>query len=172
MSQLESPVAAGPAVVARRGVPPWALIVIAIVSVQLGAAVAKQLFNTAGPTGVVFLRTFISNLIFMVLFRPALRDFRTRQSGWLVLYGINIAVMMLAFYAAIERIPLGITVAISFAGPLALAVIGSRRRIDLLWAGLAAVGILLLSPIANVTLDPVGVLLSFVSATSWATYIY
>ena len=107
-----------------------------------------------------------------MLFRPALRDFRTRQSGWLVLYGINIAVMMLAFYAAIERIPLGITVAISFAGPLALAVIGSRRRIDLLWAGLAAVGILLLSPIANVTLDPVGVLLSFVSATSWATYIW
>ena len=80
MTQVNTPVtmsgAANRAVRAWRGVPPWALIVIAIVSVQLGAAAAKQLFDTAGPTGVVFLRTAISSLIFMVMFRPALRHFR------------------------------------------------------------------------------------------------
>lgn len=175
MTQVDTPVAVN-ATISRsvkvgRGIPPWALIVIAVISVQFGAAIAKQLFVTAGPTGVVFLRTLIGSVIFLMLWRPVLRDFRKRQAGLIVLYGINIAVMMLVFYAAIERIPLGITVAISFAGPLTLAVIGSRRRIDLMWAGLAAVGILLLSPFANVDLDPVGILLSFVSATSWAMYI-
>jgi inner membrane transporter RhtA len=79
--------------------------------------------------------------------------------------------MMLSFYAAIDRIPLGITVAIAFAGPLGVAVIGSRKPVDLLWVIVAGVGILLLSPFSNTTLDPVGMVLALVSALTWAVYI-
>lgn len=152
-------------------VSPWLLVVIAIISVQIGAAVAKQLFEVAGPAGVVFIRTSLTGLIFIALWRPNLRSLSRRDLIDMVLYGINIAVMMLSFYAAIERIPLGIAVAISFAGPLALAVFGSRRRVDIFWALLAGVGILMLTPITNGNIDPVGILLSFVSAASWATYV-
>jgi inner membrane transporter RhtA len=152
-------------------IPPWGLVVIAVVSVQIGAAVAKQLFDTAGPTGVVLLRTVLAGLMFVLLLRPKLRRHRTRDYGYVLLYGINISWMMLCFYAAIDRIPLGIAVAVSFIGPLGIAVLGSRRVVDLLWVALAGVGILLLSPITNTNLDPVGMLLSLGSAIMWATYI-
>jgi inner membrane transporter RhtA len=79
--------------------------------------------------------------------------------------------MMLAFYAAIDRIPLGITVAIAFAGPLTVAVVGSRQIRDVLWVLLAAAGILLLSPFNNISLDAGGVALAFLSAFTWASYI-
>lgn len=148
-----------------------ALVVIAIVSVQFGAALAKQLFEAAGPGGVVFLRTLLGGLMFLALWRPTLRGYNRQAYGILALYGVNIAVMMLFFYAAIDRIPLGIAVAISFAGPLGVAVAGSRRPLDVVWVAFAGVGVLLLSPLAGGSLDPVGVLLSLGSATSWATYI-
>jgi inner membrane transporter RhtA len=152
-------------------IPSWLLVVIAIISVQIGAAVAKQLFDIAGPTGVVFLRTLVAGLIFVALWRPKVRGLDRTAYVYIVLYGINIALMMLSFYAAIDLIPLGITVAIAFAGPLIVAVIGSRRRSDLLWIVLAGIGILLLSPFTNEGLEPAGVLLAFLSALTWATYI-
>jgi inner membrane transporter RhtA len=152
-------------------IPSWALVVIAVISVQIGAAVAKQLFDIAGPTGVVFLRTLVSALIFWGLWRPKVLGLGQRAYLYILLYGINIAFMMLTFYAAIDRIPLGISVAIAFAGPLVVAVVGSRRPRDVLWVLLAAVGILLLSPFTNTDLDPLGVALAFVSAFLWSTYI-
>ncbi len=154
-----------------RAVPPWALVVIAVISVQIGAALAKGLFDTAGPSGVVFLRTLLAGILFGALWRPAVRGHSWKDYGTIVLYGISIALMMLAFYAAINRIPLGITVAIAFTGPLGLAVLGSRRPLDLVWVVLAAVGVLLLSPISNVKLDALGMLLAGLSALSWAIYI-
>ncbi|MBL8161324.1 MAG: EamA family transporter [Anaerolineae bacterium] len=151
--------------------PPWVLLVTAVLSVQIGAAVAKQLFNTTGPQGVVFLRTLLAAILFLLLWRPTLRGLTRGGYAYIVAYGVNIALMMLVFYASIDRIPLGVSVAISFIGPLGIAVVGSRRRIDLLWAGLAAVGVLLLTPLAADSLDPLGVLLAFGSAASWACYI-
>jgi inner membrane transporter RhtA len=152
-------------------IAPWMLVVVAIISVQIGAAVAKSLFDTVGPSGVVFLRTLLSGLMFLAVWRPRFTDFSRKAYGYITLYGIIIASMMLTFYAAIDRIPLGITVAIAFSGPLSVAVLGSRRLIDLLWVALAAAGILLLSPITDVTLDPVGMLLALMSALTWAIYI-
>jgi inner membrane transporter RhtA len=156
---------------AQPAVQPWLLVVIAIVSVQLGAAIAKQLFEAIGFGGVVFLRTFLGGLIFAVITRSRWRGYSAHIYGYVVIYGAIIAVNMLAFYAAIERIPLGIAVAIAFAGPLVVSVLGSRRPIDFLWVVLAAVGILLLSPITDATLDPVGLLLAFVCSFAWASFI-
>ncbi|MCL4246904.1 MAG: EamA family transporter [Anaerolineae bacterium] len=156
---------------ASNALPPWALTVVAIVTVQLGAAIAKSLFDVAGSSGVVFLRTFIGALVFLMIVRPHLRGYTRRTYGFLALYGATITFNMLTFYAAIDRIPLGVTVAISFGGPLALAVMGSRRASDLIWVVLAVAGILLLSPITDATLDPVGVLLAFACAVAWAAYV-
>lgn len=152
-------------------IPPWALVVIAIISVQFGASVAKSLFPVVGPAGVVFLRTTLAAVIFAVLWRTPLRG-RTRQVYlYAALYGAIISAMMLSFYAAIDRVPLGITVAIAFAGPLGVAVLGSRKAVDLLWVALAAVGVLLLSPITDTTIDPFGMLLAILSGVTWAVYI-
>lgn len=151
--------------------PPWALVVIAILSVQVGAAVAKQLFDAAGTSGVVFLRTLLGGLIFLSLGRPRLRGKSRKELGFVVLYGLNIAVMMLTFYAALNWLPLGVSVAIAFAGPLGLAVFTSRRVSDLLWALLAGAGVLMLSPFTNTELNPIGMVLALLSAVTWATYI-
>lgn len=152
-------------------IPPWALVVIAVVSVQFGAALAKGLFETAGPGGVVFIRTFLAGIMFMALWRPKILGYSRAAYLHIVAYGIIITAMMLSFYAAIDRIPLGITVAIAFAGPLGVAVIGSRKLVDMLWVALAGVGVLLLSPFTDVTLDPLGMVLALGSALTWALYI-
>jgi inner membrane transporter RhtA len=152
-------------------VPPWAQVVLAIVSVQLGAVIAKDLFPAIGPSGVVFLRTFLGGILFLLFFRPQVFGHSARIYGWVLLYAICIAANMLIFYSAIDRIPLGITVAIAFLGPLTVSVIGSRRVIDLFWIALAAIGILLLSPITDTSLDPVGVGLAFGCAAAWAGII-
>lgn len=152
-------------------IPPWMLVIIAVLSVQIGAATAKGLFDTVGPSGVVFLRTLLSGLMFLAIWRPSLWGYNRQAYVYIILYGISIASMMLSFYAAIDRIPLGITVAIAFAGPLGVAIFSSRRLLDLLWVALAAAGILLLSPITDVKLDPLGMLLALLSALLWAIYI-
>jgi inner membrane transporter RhtA len=174
MTTTESPAAASSTPFWRTlldWIPPWLLVVIAILSVQMGAALATQLFPVAGTNGVVFLRTSLGALIFFTLWRPRVRGYTRTQYVYIVLYGVVIALNMLLFYAAIERIPLGITVAIAFAGPLGVAVIGSRKPIDLLWVALAGVGVLLLSPFTNADLDTWGVVLAVLTAVAWAAYV-
>jgi inner membrane transporter RhtA len=147
------------------------MVVVAVISVQIGAAVAKQLFDAVGPSGAVFLRTSLSAVMFWLAWRPRLRYHNQSVYLNVVLYGAVITANMLVFYTAIERVPLGITVTIAFAGPLTLAVIGSRKATDFLWIVLAAVGILLLSPLTNVNIDPLGMALALLTAAMWATYI-
>lgn len=152
-------------------VQPWLLVVIAVISVQIGSALAKQLFDALGFGGVVFVRTLVGGVIFSVFARPRLRGY-SRTVYWnILLYGVTITANMLTFYAAIERIPLGITVAIAFIGPLGVAVLGSRRARDIIWVAVAAIGILLLSPVTDVTLDPVGLLLALACGVLWGLYI-
>lgn len=152
-------------------VQPWMLVVISVILVQIGAAAAKQLFDTIGFGGVVFLRTLLGGAIFILFVRPRLRGYSRQVYFYIVIYGVTIAANMLSFYAAIERIPLGIAVAIAFAGPLMVSVLGSRRAIDFVWVVVAAVGILLLSPITNVTLDPVGVAIALTCGVLWGLFI-
>ena len=152
-------------------IPAWLLVVIAIIVVQVGAAAAKGLFESIGPTGVVFLRTLIGALLLSLVFRPALTGYTRREWAWLIGYGAAIAFNMLTFYWAIVYVPLGITVAIAFAGPLVVAVLGSRKLIDLLWVILAGGGIILLSPISNVTIPPIGMARAIWCAIMWGVYI-
>ncbi|WP_433270504.1 EamA family transporter [Actinosynnema sp. CS-041913] len=150
-------------------IPPPALVLLGVVSVQVGAAVAKQLFTMAGSAGTVTLRLVLAAVVLLVVWRPS---FRMDRRTLLVVagYGLVLGVMNLTFYQAIERIPLGAAVTIEFLGPLAVAVLGSRRWLDGLWALLAAVGVLLLTR-ADGGLELTGVLFALAAAVCWAAYI-
>ena len=150
--------------------PPQVLLLISIGSIQIGAAVAVALFPVLGPVATVFLRLVCAALILLVTTRPSLEDVR-RHAPLLVLYGVVLAAMNLSFYGSISLIPLGIAVAIEFVGPLGLAVATSRRAVDFAWIGLAALGILLLTPEIGGALDPLGVVLAASAGLCWATFI-
>ncbi len=148
-----------------------ALVMGAIASVQVGAAIATTLFDELGPAGAVLLRTGFAAVALLLVWRPSLKG---REGGALrdaLLFGIALAGMNLSFYGALDRIPLGIAVTFEFAGPFAVAVAASRRGSDLLWVALAAGGIVLLSPGIHGSLDTTGTLLALLAGAFWATYI-
>jgi inner membrane transporter RhtA len=151
-------------------IPPTWMVLAAILSVQSGAGIAKTLFEQLPPAAVVWLRLVTAAVVLLVLVRPALRG-RTR-ADWAVVvaFGVALAGMNWAIYEAFSRIPLGIAVTIEFLGPLALAVAGSRRALDLVWVALAGTGVFLLSW-DNGDLDVVGVLFALLAAACWAAYI-
>lgn len=157
----------------RAGVTwPVISVLIAIVSVQAGASLAKQLFPIIGPTGTTTLRLVMGTLILWAVLRP----WRMRSAlpwKWLLAYGVSLGTMNTVFYLALQRIPLGIAVAVEFIGPLAVAVAGSRRVVDFVWVALAAGGLLLLVPWdqAQQALDVVGLLLALLAGACWAMYI-
>ena len=151
-------------------VPPAAYVVVGIVSAQVGSAVAKYLFAALGPAATVSLRTAFAALVLLLVWRPHLRG-RSRADLLAALaLGLTLAGLSLSFYAALERIPLGVAMTLEFAGPLGIALVGSRRRLDLLWGVLAVAGILVLSPIGN-TVDPLGAALALLGGAFWAAYI-
>lgn len=158
---------------ATRGLLPLLLLVAAMSSFQLGAAIAKSLFPIAGAHGATALRLGFAALLLLIFQRP----WRARLSGaswWLVVrYGVVLALMNLCFYLSLVRLPLGIAVAIEFTGPLSVALWHSRRALDFLWVALAVLGLTLLLPWREgaAALDPIGVLLALGAATGWALYI-
>jgi inner membrane transporter RhtA len=150
--------------------PATALVVAAAFSFQGGAALATTLFDEAGPLGAVWLRQLFGALVLLMLNAGVLRRLRSRPLAPVVALGLSLAVMNSFFYAAIDRIPLGLAVTIEFLGPLGVAVAGSRRARDFVWIVLAAVGVALLgSP--TVDLDPVGIAFALSAAVCWASYI-
>src|SRR5882672_4241262 len=152
----------------RSLVPPIPAVIISVVSVQGGAAFAKGLFPAVGTAGTAGLRIGLSAVMLLAVFRPALRRLTRAQWSVVIPYGLVLGVMNLSFYAALGRIPLGLAVTLEFAGPLGLAVLGSRRGLDFMWVGLAAVGVALITPWSgNATIDPLGVLLALVAGGLW-----
>lgn len=151
------------------GVPPTALVLLGIVSVQLGSALAKQLFSEVGSFGTVALRLFFAAAILMLLWRPSLR--MSRQAWTVVVaYGLTLGLMNLCFYLALDRLPLGIAVTIEFLGPLTVALIGSRRWLDALWAALAAAGVVLLMG-GGGEVNLIGLLFALAAGACWGLYI-
>ena len=152
-------------------IPPVALVLGGIASVQFGAAFAKTVFDEVGPGGAVFLRVAFAAVILCAIWRPALRGRSARDWRLIVAYGFVLAGMNFTYYESLDRIPLGIAVTFEFIGPLGVAIFGSRHALDLLWAALAGAGILLLSDFGTADLDPVGVALALTAGGFWATYI-
>ncbi|SNS71762.1 inner membrane transporter RhtA [Actinomadura meyerae] len=155
-------------------VPPPALILLGIVSVQVGAGLAKHLFERLPPTSVVSIRLLASALVLGFLARRALLPV-LRGHSWTSLavvagYGVSLAGMNFAFYQSLSRIPLGVAVTIEFLGPLSVAIAGSRRPRDLVWVALAAAGVLMLAR-GGGDLDLIGIGFALLAAIGWAAYI-
>ena len=148
-------------------------VLLAMITIQSGASIAKQLFPVIGPEGTTALRLGFSAVVLWLVFRPwrALPQGRDWQA--IIVYGLCLGGMNILFYLAIARIPLGIGVALEFTGPLAVALFSSRRKRDLIWVGFAIAGILLLLPDMHGVdaLDPVGVMLALAAGACWAGYI-
>ncbi|TDD94753.1 EamA family transporter [Jiangella asiatica] len=156
-------------------IPAPGLVLGGIFSLQIGAGLAKGLFDTLPPTAVVFLRLAFSAVALAALthraVRRSLRVAPRRDVLLAVTFGLSLAMMNVSIYESFSRIPLGIAVTIEFLGPLGVAVALSRRRLDLLWVALAAAGVVLLARGGQESIDPVGVLFALVAAVGWATYI-
>jgi inner membrane transporter RhtA len=151
-------------------IPAVWLVVTGIVSLQLGAAIAKDLFILIPPTAMVWLRLITSAIVLLIMGRPRLTGHSGRD--WLIVlgFGVNLMMMNWAIYQSFARIPLGIAVTIEFLGPLTVAVIGSRRLTDLIWVLLAGGGVALLG-VSRTTLNLAGVAFALLAAICWACYI-
>lgn len=158
------------------------MVLLSIVSTQFGSALAKRLFELANPASVVMLRVGFTAILLMIVWQPTVSAIRAAQLPLqgtakqprymaLILFGLALALMNLSFYLAIERIPIGIAVTLEFIGPLGVAVVNSRKLLDIVWVLLAAVGIVLLAPLGGSAVDPVGIALALVAGGFWAAYI-
>jgi inner membrane transporter RhtA len=155
----------------RLAVPPVPMIIVSILSVQAGAALAKGLFPALGPVSTVGLRIGLSAVILLGAFRPPLRRMTPAQWRAVVPYGLVLGVMNLVYYCSLARIPLGLAVTLEFIGPLGVAVFGSHTAIDVVWGLLAAAGVLLITPWTGGSVDPVGVAFALAAGACWAAYI-
>jgi inner membrane transporter RhtA len=148
------------------------LVLASIVSVQSGAALATTLFDEVGAMGAVFLRVGFGALVLLGVTRGAVLRAREWPHRDVIQLGIAVAAVNLFFYAALERLPLGVAVTLEFVGPLGVAIVGSRRRLDAVWALLAAIGIVLLSDGTGAEgVDALGVALALTAGFFWAAYI-
>ncbi len=152
---------------------PVAVLLIAMLSLQGGASLAKTLFPTVGATGITALRLGLGTLILCVIFKPWRLRFTREQRTPLLMYGLALGAMNFMFYLSLRTVPLGVAVGLEFTGPLTLALLGSRRLLDFLWVGLAVTGLWFLLPFgASMTaIDPVGALLAVGAGACWAFYI-
>jgi inner membrane transporter RhtA len=151
--------------------PPIPAVLLSIISVQGGAAIAKGLFPVLGAGGTASVRIGFSALILLITVRPNLRRLSAEQWKAVIPYGIVLGVMNLLFYCALARVPLGLAVTVEFIGPLALALVGSRRALDILWVVLAGTGIALITPWSGKGIDLLGLFFALAAGGFWAVYI-
>jgi inner membrane transporter RhtA len=152
--------------------PASALVMMAIFGFQLGSVIAKPAVEDAGPVHTAFLRIVFGAVILLAWRRPIVPIGRLEWK-LILATGLTSLLNSLVMYAAIERIPVGIAVAIGFWGPMALALHGSRRALDVIWVGLAIAGILLFTPLANASFDTLGVLFAVVAGAGFgATLVF
>ena len=165
-------------------VPPSALVVTGIFSVQFGAGLAAKLFSQIPPAAVTGLRLWTSAAVMAVVGARPLRNALTglvqrrawRDAAVVAAFGLTLAVMNFSIYQSFARIPLGISVTVEFLGPLGLAVATSRRLLDVLWVALAGTGVALLahgglSTAAGRGTAAAGLAFALLAALSWAGYI-
>ncbi|WP_046242390.1 EamA family transporter [Hymenobacter terrenus] len=155
----------------RFSIPAVPAVLLAIVSVQGGAAIAKGLFPLLGAAGTTSMRIGLSALVLLAVVRPRLGQLRPAQWRAVVPYGLALGAMNFLFYSALARIPLGLAVTVEFVGPLGLALAGSRRWVDVVWVVLAGAGIALIAPWSSSGIDLLGLTFALAAGAGWAVYI-
>lgn len=149
------------------------LITLGMIFTQTGASFAKGLFPHVGAAGATTLRLTLAALVLLLVFQPWRQKLDPAQWRAVLLYGATMGAMNLFFYAALSSIPLGIAVALEFTGPLAVALAGSRKRLDFFWVAMAVLGFAALLPLGQPSdsFSMVGVLLALAAGGCWAGYI-
>lgn len=152
---------------------PIGLLLIAMVSIQSGASLAKSLFPLIGAQGTTTLRLIFASVIMLLLLRPWRARMTANTLRNVIIYGMALGGMNFLFYMSVRTTPLGIAVALEFTGPLAVAIYASRRLVDFLWIGLAVIGLMLLIPMgqSGSALDPTGAAYALGAGVCWALYI-
>jgi inner membrane transporter RhtA len=153
---------------------PIAVLIVAMLCFQVGAAMAKGLFPAVGATGAAALRLALASIMLLAVWRPWRMRLSPREIRVIVIYGLAMGWMNFFFYLSLRSIPLGIAVALEFTGPLGLAMAASRRAIDFLWILMAALGLLALLPLGleSKPLDALGVGCGLAAGLCWALYIF
>jgi len=167
---VEISVAHRPSVLDRLPAP--ALVLIAVFGFQLSSVIAKPAIQDAGPVHTAFLRALFGAIVLLAWRRPKLP---LGRQNWLLVIGAGVTMLVntLVMYAAFERIPVGIAVAIGFWGPMTNALIGSHRALDVVWVALAIGGILLFTPLADASFDTLGVLYAIIAGAGFgATLVF
>ncbi|WP_039055112.1 threonine/homoserine exporter RhtA [Enterobacter sp. Bisph1] len=162
--------------VLSRKLPVWLpvlILLVAMISIQGGASLAKSLFPLVGAPGVTALRLALGTLILAVIFKPWRLRFTREQRLPLLFYGLSLGAMNYMFYLSIQTIPLGVAVALEFTGPLAVALFASRRAVDFIWVILAVLGLWYLLPLGKnvVHIDLTGAAFALGAGACWAIYI-
>src|SRR5450755_2847698 len=152
---------------------PIAVLILAMLGFQTGAALAKTLIPVVGASGAVALRLVYATLMLWIVWRPWRMRLDAKAARTIIIYGIALGCMNLLFYCALQRIPLGIAVALEFTGPLAVAVAAAIRPLDFVWVALAVIGVLMVLPLggASHALDWLGILYALAAGGCWALYI-
>ena len=151
--------------------PPWTLAVVAMLSIQTGSALSISLFPAVGPAGTAWLRLSLGAVILLLIVRPRLSLIRRDNIVGLLSLGAATGVMTSAFLSALDRIPLGTTVAIEFLGPLTVAALSGKNIRAALWPLLALVGVVFLTRPWTGAVDLIGVAFALLAATCWGLYI-
>lgn len=156
---------------ARRRGQPLALVLTSMTSVQVGAAASTHLFGSLGVAGTTWLRLCWAAALLLLIARPPIARLARRDLAAAAALGATTALMTLAFFGAVSRLPLGTVVAVEFLGPLGVAALRSRR-LGLVWAAMALLGVAALTrPWSQAPSDRVGLLLAVGAAIAWAGYI-
>jgi inner membrane transporter RhtA len=152
---------------------PLLAVLGSVTALGIGTSFAKQLFPQVGSLGTTALRVGFSALLLLFLWRPWRWHLSRTDAGAILRYGVALGFMNLLFYMSLRTIPFGVAVAIEFSGPLAVALVSSRKPIDFLWLALAMLGLGLLVPLGHgaTSLDPQGVLFALAAAVCWGAYI-
>ncbi len=148
-------------------------VLLAMLSITLGASLAKSLFPLLGAAGTTLLRLGCAALLLSLVFRIWRVPLDRRTLLGAIPYGLSLGAMNLLFYLAIARIPLGVALAIEFIGPLTVALLSSRHRADFIWLILAIAGLLLLLPLraTQQAIDPLGAALALGAGLFWGLYM-
>jgi inner membrane transporter RhtA len=150
----------------------YVLLLLAMLSIQFGASFAKQIFPIAGAAGMALIRLGFATLILWSMIRPWRSPLMRSHLKLIFRYGLVLGLMNLSFYLALDRIPLGIAVTLEFVGPLAVAMLSSRSRLDFFWALLAGLGVYLILPQSqHANLDLWGIIFALVAGGFWGLYI-
>jgi inner membrane transporter RhtA len=153
-------------------VPPLALVLVSITSLQFGAALGVTLFDDVGPTGAAAVRLFFAAAVMLAVWRPRPADHPREALRVALAFGLVLGTMNWTIYLALDRIPVGIAITLEFLGPLGVAIAGSRTRLDVLWVLFAGAGVVLLAdPFGSGGPDALGVALALLAGALWAAYI-